>query len=123
MVRIWLHQPNGPVFVGVEKFQIVCGIHLPRPDDFRVFDIRRVIDPFPGGIVREAVSDDHQLFAGVLFQLVFDAGSLGAEMPRSGPHECPVGRGPFRSLEIERPFEHLQSGKHHAEDHCEAHQH
>jgi hypothetical protein len=50
-----------PALVVVNEFEIIGGIHLPRPNHFGAIDVRRVVDPLIERIVVGRISDNHKL--------------------------------------------------------------
>ena len=44
-LEVRLRQPNAAIAIVMDKFLVTCLIHFPGPDDFRLIDVRGVIDP------------------------------------------------------------------------------
>src|SRR5664280_854695 len=116
-LRVWLNQPDMPALVEANQFEIIGGIHLPRPDHFGAIDVRRVIDPLIEGIMLGRISDHHQLFSRQLLQSPFDTSSLRAELDWTIPITSPVGRWPFGTAEMKGADKQPHSGKRYDECH------
>jgi len=91
-----------PVAVITHELQIVCGIHLTRPDDFGAVDVRGIVDPLIPRFVLGRISHDDELFAGELFQFGLNPGSLRAEITWAPPPAKPCTGWPLRRSEMER---------------------
>jgi hypothetical protein len=91
-----------PVLVIAYEFQIVCGIHLPRPDDFGAVDVRGIVDPLIPRFVLGRISHEYELFAGELFQFGLNPGSLRAEITWAPPPANPSAQWQSGRSEMER---------------------
>ena len=45
IVRVYIEQPHTPISEVLEQFPVLDGVHVPRPDNARMVDVRLVVDP------------------------------------------------------------------------------
>src|SRR6267154_1393657 len=67
-LRIGLHEPDSPVFVVVDKFEILGFVHFARPHHLGVIDVRGVVDPLIHWLVIRGISNDRELSSGYLLE-------------------------------------------------------